>query len=104
MKDQQSTQAAISDLREAITNIDALAQEGFSQVRAIAQLAKGFMETGIEKKWQMDAVYYALGAICGKSEEIETCITSEASQVGCEYIDEYTRTSMNKFILNQPVV
>lgn len=75
-------------LRDAICVIDGLAQEGFSQIAAIASLALLSMEVPDAFHLRTDLAY-ALSAIRGKAQEIEDCIHSEAERVGCNYVDEH---------------
>jgi len=76
----------IQQLRSAITDMDALAHEGFSQIAAIARLALSHLETA--NGWQHpDTIARALEAIQSKAEAQNDCISSEAHGVGCAFID-----------------
>ncbi|MDB0569815.1 hypothetical protein LBW59_03380 [Ralstonia solanacearum] len=83
----QSTPAVdAKNLREAIQNIDALSQDGFSEIAAIAGLALSRLEMP-EGLLHLEDVAYALQAIRGKAQDIKNCINGEAESVGCNYTD-----------------
>jgi hypothetical protein len=74
------------DLCNTIQFIDALSQEGFGQIAAIAGLLKTAIEKGIENdNLSSKDLYTAVCAIRGKAQDIENCINSEAESVGCNY-------------------
>ncbi len=77
-------------LRNTITTIDALSQEGFSEIAAIAHLALARLETPDGYR-HIDDIAHALDAICGKASDIEGCINYEAETVGCHYVNERRR-------------
>jgi len=82
----QPLHANIRQLRSAVENMDGLAQEGFSQIAAIAKLALSHMET--PHGWQHpEAIAQALEAIQGKAEVQNDCISHEAHEVGCAFAD-----------------
>ena len=72
-------------LRNTITNIDALSQEGFSMISAIASLALIALD-GPDAAKHMRIVAESLRAIRGKAEDIENCINCAAEDVGCNYL------------------
>lgn len=83
----QSTPAVdAKNLREAIQNIDALSQDGFSEIAAIAGLALSRLEMP-EGLLHLEDVAYALQAIRGKAQDTKNCINGEAESVGCNYTD-----------------
>ncbi|BCL91935.1 hypothetical protein ACNRBS_10535 [Ralstonia pseudosolanacearum] len=73
-------------LREAIQNIDAMSQEGFSEIRAIARLALMSLLTP-EGQRDTESLAYAFQAICGKADQSGNSINWEAEQVGCNHSD-----------------
>jgi hypothetical protein len=80
-------------LRSTIELLDALSQEGFSEISAIASLALARMETpGCYHS--LGDIAYALIAIKSKAEDIENCINAEAEGVGCNHIDQSHRQRM----------
>ncbi len=78
-------QPSIADLRATIRDIDALSQEGFSQISAIASLALLAMKDDPARN-AVD-VEHALRVICGKANDIEDCINAEAERVGCNHVN-----------------
>jgi len=76
----------VQQLRSAITDMDALAHEGFSQIAAIAKLALTALESA--NGWQHpEIIARALEAIQGKAEAQNDCINHEAHEVGCAFAD-----------------
>jgi hypothetical protein len=71
-------------LQAAVTDMDALAQQGFSEILAIAKLALAAMETPDGYR-QPETIAQALRAICGKAAAIENDINCQAEEVGCNY-------------------
>ena len=81
--------ADVKKLRNTVEFIDALAQEGFSEICAIAKLALLALESP-EGAGHIRSVAHALRAICGKAGDIENCINGEAEAVGCNYVAKPT--------------
>lgn len=77
----------LGKLHIAIEDMDALAQGGFSQICAIAQLALAALQTP-EGYRHPENIVQALRAIKSKAEDIDNCINSTAEQVGCNYHDK----------------
>lgn len=75
----------VEDLLDTIRTMDSLSQEGFSQIAAIASLALFAMKTSAPQN--TENVVQALRAICGKAQDIENCINSEAELAGGNYVD-----------------
>lgn len=73
-------------LREVITEIDGLAQEGFSEIAAIAKLAMGHLKTP-KGQHDTDTIFNALHAILGKALDTENSVSSAAEEVGCRHLD-----------------
>jgi len=77
-------QSSIADLRATIQNIDALSQEGFSQISSIASLVLLAMKDPARNAVDVE---HALRVICGKAHDIEDCINAEAERVGCNHVN-----------------
>jgi len=82
----KTTTSDAQKLREAIQNIDAMSQGGFSEIAAIAGLALSRLET---PEWllRMEDIARALQAIRSKAQDIENCINAEAESVGGNHTD-----------------
>lgn len=82
-----STNDEITKLRTVITEMDALSQEGFSEISAIAELALAALETpdGYSK---IENIVQALQVIRKRAMDIENCVNATAEAVGCNYEDE----------------
>lgn len=93
----QQTQADVVQrdlLKAAITEMDALSQNGFSEIAAIANLALLALEHR-DAPHRMEHIAYAFSAICGVAECAENCINSQAEEVGCNYIDQASHRRMD---------
>jgi hypothetical protein len=77
-------------LRYTINTIDAMSQNAFSEIAAIAGLALSRLETP-EGLLRLEDIAYALQAIRSKAHDIENCINAEAESVGCNYKDAAQR-------------
>ncbi|MCO6427121.1 hypothetical protein [Nitrosomonas communis] len=73
-------------LRFTLFNIDALSQDGLSEISSISRLALASLETP-EGYRHMDDIANALRAIWSKAEDIQGCINAQAEDVGCNYVD-----------------
>ncbi|VVE01515.1 hypothetical protein [Pandoraea terrigena] len=76
----------IEQLRTTIIDNDALAQDGFEEIRAIAKLALMALETPAGQN-SPETLARAFEAIWGISERVEGAISSNAEEVGCNYVD-----------------
>lgn len=76
----------VKKLQDTIEQMDGLAQEGFSEISAIAKLALKSLELP-DGHLHIDTLADALSAIFGKAATIENCINATAEDVGCNYID-----------------
>ena len=76
----------IKTLRDTVEFMDSLAQDGFSEISAIAKLALAQLEHP-DGYLHPEIIAQALRAIWGKADNIANCINSEAEQVGCNYVD-----------------
>jgi len=74
-------------LKNAINNMDALAQEGFSAIAAIARLALLSLEHP-EAVRNLEDIAIAFKVIQYKAEDIGSCINFEAEKLGCSHVDE----------------
>ncbi len=102
---QQNTAAAAQPqdqkkLRDTINLVDALAQEGFSQIRAIASVALRSLETPNSYQFTQD-ISDVLIAIKKIASDAEDCINQTAEEVGCDYVDAHRQrridAEMNNF-------
>jgi hypothetical protein len=76
----------IHKLESTIKTLDALSQDGFSTIFALASMALRLMET--EHAYHCpETIAQALTAIRAKAEDIENLINCEAESVGCNYED-----------------
>lgn len=80
------TTPEINSLRAMITNLDALSQEGFDEIKAIAQLALRSMETP-EGAADLEGIAIALQTILGRADDVEDAINTDAGSVGCAWVD-----------------
>jgi hypothetical protein len=78
----------IQKLRNLITDIDALAQEGFFEISAIASLALKSLEKP-ESYRDIENITQALLVIKSKADCINDCIGNEAEQVGCGCVNQF---------------
>lgn len=78
----------LSRLQGAITDMDCLAQEGFSEIAGIAALALAALEKPHDHIDSED-VAQALRTILSRARDIESCVNVEAEKVGCNYQDPH---------------
>lgn len=76
----------VGKLRSAVEVMDAISQEGFSEISAIATLALAALET-LHGCNDIEIIARTLGAIKRRAEDSENYINSEAEQVGCDWRD-----------------
>lgn len=89
----------IAKLQSAITDIDALSQEGFSEIAGIARLALKAMERNTKHKTRdLDDIVQVLNVIWGKADDMKNCINCEAENLGCSYISENTQRKINEVL------
>lgn len=74
-------------LKSTIETLDALSQDGFSEISTLAGVALKLMETPDAYLWP-ETIAQLLGTIRVKAEDIENLINCEAENVGCNYKDE----------------
>ena len=70
----------IEKLREAVHNVDAMSQEGFREIKAVARLTMFALMTP-EGQRDTEAIANALQAIWNRAEQSESAINWEAEQV-----------------------
>lgn len=75
------------ELRNAITEMDNLAQNAFSEIAIIAELAMESLERP-EGYAHPQRLAYAFQTIYSKAMDIENCINATAEGVGCNYKDK----------------
>ncbi|MFN3071950.1 hypothetical protein ACKWMY_28110 [Serratia sp. J2] len=73
-------------LHAAITDIDCLSQQAFSEIAAAADLLLHWMESP-EGYQRPDVIAAALSSISHKAQQTLENIGLEAESVGCEYVD-----------------
>lgn len=76
---------ALADLGDAITRMDALAQDGFSAVAAIAKRALASLEASSSTIPHPESMADALRAIWSKAEQFGNEVNVKAEQAGCNY-------------------
>jgi hypothetical protein len=81
------TAATPAKLREAITEMDSMAQDAFSEIATIAKLALASLETP-EGYSNIEGIARVLNFICGKALDAENYINCTAEGVGCNYKDQ----------------
>jgi hypothetical protein len=74
----------LNTLRQTIRQMDALSQEGFTDVAAIAKLIKAALKAANFSDPQ-NMIIPALGQIVDRAGDAENCINSEAEEVGCNF-------------------
>ena len=74
----------IKNLKSTITDMDCLAQDGFSRIRAIARLALSAMKTEDVIRLSEDFAK-AFETICIIAHSAEECVNGEAEDVGCNF-------------------
>ena len=82
--------ATAQALRTAIGDMDALSQEGFSEIAAIASLTLRSMEHP-DAYEHMDDIALALRAICGKAQSIMDSINCRAEELEANHVDDAER-------------
>ena len=77
----------IAKLQATVQTMDALSQDGFSEISTLASMALKLMETEHAYLYP-EAIAQVLTSIHAKANDIENLINSEAEEVGCNYKDE----------------
>lgn len=90
----------LRDLYGTIHDMDALSQEGLSEIAAIAKLALGAMESPTNQP-DMDTLARAFSAIWTRAEHLEGCIATEAVTRGCASEDIDARRRAEARIASQ---
>ena len=85
--------ATLEQLRNAVNEMDGLAQSGFGEIASLARLALLAMEQpkNYANGFGMDAVADVLSAITNRAFDINNCINVTAERVGCNYVDDAQR-------------
>ncbi len=78
--------ATPKQLRNAITQMDGMAQDAFSEIATIAKLALRALEAP-ETCLDLDGLAVVLSSIRAKALDCENTINCEAEDVGCHYQD-----------------
>lgn len=77
----------VDKLQETIEFMDSLAQQGFSEIAAIARLALSSLQTP-DGYLHIENTVQALQVIVSKAMDIDNCVNCSAEDVGCNYIDK----------------
>ena len=86
------TKATIEELRNAVNEIDGLAQSGFGEIATFARVALLLMEKPrTYGPGGMDAVADLLTAIASRAFDINNCINVAAERLGCNFVDDAQR-------------
>jgi len=88
--DPRRTLPDIQELRDTIYAMDALSQEGFSEIESIAELVLVALETPTSYQ-HINDIALALRVIREKASEIKNYIRNEAEEVGCNHVDKSER-------------
>lgn len=91
METKITTPKEVQELRNTIEFMDALSQEGFSQIAAITNLVLTSLRAP-EAHLRLDDIATAMLVICGKAIDIQNCINGEAEQVGCNFVENAERS------------
>lgn len=83
---QDASAPTIQKLRNTVEGIDALSQNGFSKISAIARLALLALEK--PDGYLREGIAHAIEAIEDIAVNIEDCISNAAEEVGCNYRNE----------------
>jgi hypothetical protein len=82
--------ADVMKFKNAIIDMDALSQGGFSKISSIARLSLAALEAPSHPRQDED-IANALTAIWSIADDIKNCINSRAEDVGANYIDDGLR-------------
>lgn len=74
-----------TDLKDAVTAIDSLAQCGFSRIASIAKIAIFALESPQQNLQTPENIRNTLSVIADMADDIGNCINAEAETVGCNY-------------------
>lgn len=77
----------VEKLQGAVEFMDSLAQQGFSEIAAIANLALGALQTPAGYV-HLDNIVQALEVIAGKAFDMNNTVNCAAEEVGCNYVDK----------------
>ncbi|MEO8154305.1 MAG: hypothetical protein ABI605_14650 [Rhizobacter sp.] len=87
LDESSSNEPSTEKLRETTEYISTLAQDVLSEIECIAKLALAYLETPGGYK-HPEIIAKALDSIWGRAEYIKQCISNQAEDVGCDYVDE----------------
>lgn len=77
----------VEKLQGAVEFMDALAQQGFAEIIAIAKLALGSLQNP-SGYVHLENIVQALEVIAGKAHDVNNTVNCAAEEVGCNYRDE----------------
>lgn len=92
-----SKQATCQDLRAAVVTMDAICNDGFGQIGAIARLALFALETPSGQINQED-IALGLNAIASLARDMAGAINGEAKAVDCAAEDERSHARLQALI------
>ena len=90
MTNQTTANTEIKNLRQTVTQIDNLSQDGCSEILTLAQFALAWLEKPVAKH-NLESLVIALNMIRYKAEDMQNCINLEAEGVGCNYVEQRAR-------------
>lgn len=80
---QKSAVPSLADVQNKLQHVDALSQEGFRRITAIASVSRLALQADPDRA--VSEVLICLGHIEGLACEYENSINAEAEEVGCNY-------------------
>lgn len=80
-------EAQAARLRSSIKEIGALADDGFSEIEAIALLALSALEAPATYN-NLETIALALRNIASTAQRVWNCVGAEAEHIGCGYVDD----------------
>lgn len=78
--------AQVAAHAETIRGMDAMSQDGFGRIAALARVALLGLESEVMGQ-NLDAFAGVFDVIHSISVDIQNCINAEAEQAGCNYVD-----------------
>lgn len=90
MTNQTTVNSEVKTLRETVTQMDNLSQDGCSEILTIVKFALAWLEKPVAKH-NLESLVIALNMIGYKAEDMQNCINLEAEGVGCNYVEQRIR-------------
>ncbi len=82
-----SLKKRVQRLESSVTDIDAISQEGLTEITALCRMTQFVLEMTGDKKGIVKDLYQVLNIIKTKAGELENCINSQAELLGCNWIE-----------------